>query len=181
LLLGLFPTFCVGELDKVTQLLVGAGLGQTAAATGWLWLTPIAAERASYAPLIFLGVVLVAVLIVYVTVRWFFGGRWRRADPWDCGFPAQTARMQDTAEGFGQPIRRIFEPVYDLEITLPTPEDPRPRYSIRVGDRLGRFFYVPVATAAEFCSRQAARLQHGHIGVYLLYSFVTLLALLALV
>ena len=31
-----------------------------------------------------------------------------------------SARMQDTAEGFGQPIRQIFAPVYEIEMPEPT-------------------------------------------------------------
>jgi hydrogenase-4 component B len=45
----------------------------------------------------------------------------RRSDPWDCGYPEQDARMQDTAEGFGQPIRQIFEPFMRVEREPPIP------------------------------------------------------------
>ena len=38
--------------------------------------------------------------------------------------------MQDTAEGFGQPIRQIFEPFYRMQRVLPSPFDARPRYRV---------------------------------------------------
>ena len=62
--------------------------------------------------------------------RRLYHGRLRRSAPWDCGYPLQTARMQDTAEGFGQPIRQIFEPLYRLHRELPTAFDARPRYRV---------------------------------------------------
>jgi hypothetical protein len=36
--------------------------------------------------------------------------------------------MQDTAEGFGQPIRQIFEPFFRLQRELPTPFDAEHRF-----------------------------------------------------
>jgi hydrogenase-4 component B len=53
-----------------------------------------------------------AFALAFVLVRTLYHGRLRRAAPWDCGYPWQNARMQDTAEGFGQPIRQIFEPFF---------------------------------------------------------------------
>ena len=67
--------------------------------------------------------------------------------PWDCGFPAQTARMQDTAEGFGQPIRQVFEPFFRMERHLPSPFDERPRYAVRATDRLWEWLYAPIIHA----------------------------------
>ena len=46
------------------------------------------------------------------------------------------ARMQDTAEGFGQPIRHIFQPFFAMTRELPTPFDRAPRYRGRVSDRI---------------------------------------------
>ena len=43
--------------------------------------------------------------------------------PWDCGFGRLNARMQDTAEGFGQPIRHIFGPFFAVKRELPSPFD----------------------------------------------------------
>jgi hydrogenase-4 component B len=53
-------------------------------------------------------------------------GALRRVPPWDCGHPWQTARMQDTAEGFGQPIRQIFEPFFRMDQTSAHAFDAQP-------------------------------------------------------
>jgi hydrogenase-4 component B len=179
--LGLFPVQVIHHLDRVTELLIGEGLGATAGQTGWLFLTPVSPDRASYSPALFLIVILLVVLLTAIVVRHYYHGRMRRGAPWDCGYPQLTTRMQDTAEGFGQPVRQIFEPFFLMERELPTPFDTRPRYRVEVGDRFWLWIYLPVARLAERITGLVAVLQHGRIHLYLLYSFATLLALLLFV
>lgn len=178
--LGLFPNQVIAFIDPVTRLLVSAGLAQTVAAQGWL-LVPVSIERASYAPAIFLLGVMASFALAYLLVRWLYHGRLRRSAPWDCGFPWQSARMQDTAEGFGQPIRQIFEPMFRMQRELPTPFDAAPRYRVVVEDPLWHWLYLPVAAVVERLSRLIGLLQQGRIAVYLLYSFITLVILLLVV
>ena len=81
-------------------------------AAHWIFLAPIDPQRASYSPLLFVIGLAVVTLAAWLAVRRFYHGRVRRAPPWDCGFPLLNARMQDTAEGFGQPVRVVFEPFF---------------------------------------------------------------------
>jgi hydrogenase-4 component B len=180
-LLGVFPVFVIHLIDPVTQMLIGQTLGSTAAQTGWLWLTPIQPERASYSPLILFLIIVVGVIFTIFVVKKFYHGRLRRGPAWDCGFPEQTARMQDTAEGFGQPIRQIFEPFLGVTRIVPSPFDKKPHYHGESRDRLWDLLYLPIAWVTEKISVMVGKLQHGRIHVYLLYSFVTLLALLAFI
>jgi hypothetical protein len=89
--------------------------------------------------------------------------------------------MQDTAEGFGQPVRQVFEPFFRIERELPTPFDAAPRYRVKVEDHLWYWCYLPVARAVDRLTALVTNLQRGRISVYLLYSFGTLLVLLFLV
>jgi hydrogenase-4 component B len=178
--LGLLPVQFIQVIDPVTQQLIGAGLGRTVAASGWL-LAPISVERASYGPVIFLIGVAASFALAYLMVRWFYHGRLRRAPAWDCGYPWQTARMQDTAEGFGQPIRQIFEPFFRMRRELPTPFDTHPRYQVVVEDHFWGWLYLPLAALAGRIGRLFGLLQQGRISIYLLYSFVTLIAVLVVV
>ncbi|MDA8094603.1 MAG: hydrogenase 4 subunit B [Betaproteobacteria bacterium] len=178
ILLGLFPVFVIIALDNVTQSLVAQGLAASASAHGWFFLTPVSPARASYSPVFFLGVVLLVVVLTFLAVRRFYHGRLRRDAPWDCGFPAQNARMQDTAEGFGQPIRQIFEPAFKMTRQLPSAFDEHPHYAVSVADRFWYALYAPIARLAERISGLIGLIQHGRIHLYLLYSFGTLLLLL---
>ena len=178
--LGLLPVQFIQLIDPVTQQLVAAGIGPTVAAGGWL-LTPTTVERASYGPVIFLLGVAAGCTLAYLLVRRLYHGRLRRAPAWDCGFPWQTARMQDTAEGFGQPIRQIFEPFFRMQRDLPTPFDAAPRYRVTIEDHFWHWLYLPIASAVSGLARLVGLLQQGRIAIYLLYSFVTLLAMLMVV
>ncbi len=181
ILLGLFPVFVILHIDPVAQLLVGHTLGSSAAQTGWLMLTPILPERASYSPLVLFLIIAVGIFFTLFAVKKFYHGRLRRGPAWDCGFPEQTARMQDSAEGFGQPIRQIFELFFGIVREVPSPFDKKPHYHGETRDRLWDLVYLPIARLTETLSALVGRLQHGRIHIYLLYSFVTLLALLAFI
>jgi formate hydrogenlyase subunit 3/multisubunit Na+/H+ antiporter MnhD subunit len=181
LFLGLFPAAMLHMLNQVGASLTGHALSAEALESNWLWLVPTHPAQASYSPLIFLLVVLVVVLLTVRLVRLFYHGRVRRADPWDCGFPEQASRMQDTADAFGQPIGLVFGPLYLMKRHLPGPEDSTPEYSIKVEDRHWVWFYLPVAQCVEFLSSKVGLLQRGRISTYLLYSFLTLIALLVFV
>jgi NADH:ubiquinone oxidoreductase subunit 5 (subunit L)/multisubunit Na+/H+ antiporter MnhA subunit len=179
-LLGLLPNQVIAVIDPVTRLLVHSGLALTVADSGWL-LVPVNIERASYSPVIFLLGVLATFGLSFLLVRKLYHGRMRRVPPWDCGYPWQTARMQDTAEGFGQPIRQIFEPFFRLNRQLPTPFDEQPSYRVTVEDPLWYALYLPIGWLVERVSRIIGLLQQGRIAVYLMYSFVTLILVLLLV
>ena len=178
--LGLLPVQFIRLIDPVTRRLVGAGLGERVSDSELL-LSPNSLQQASYGPVIFLSGGLACCAVAYLLVRRLYHGRLRRSLPWACGYPWGTARMQDTAEGFGQPIRQIFEPFFKVRRDLPTPFDDKPRYAVVIEDRFWGWLYLPVAAAAGFVARAIGTMQRGRISAYLLYSFVTLVATLVVV
>jgi formate hydrogenlyase subunit 3/multisubunit Na+/H+ antiporter MnhD subunit len=175
--LGIFPVNVIAMLDPINAMLMGS-TAIHADSGNWLLLTPINADRASYSPLVMLAVIVAAVLLTVQVVHRFYHGRIRKAPPWDCGFPLQTPRMQDTAEGFGQPIREVFDAVFRIERQLPSPFDTAPKYAVKVEDHLWHWLYLPLARGADVLGRLVGKIQQGRISVYLTYSFFTLLALL---
>ncbi len=179
-LLGILPVNVIALLDPINTMLVGSS-AINAGSNSWLLLAPINVDRSSYSPLIMLVVILAVVLLTMQIVHRYYHGRVRKAPPWDCGFPAQTPRMQDTAEGFGQPIRQVFEPFFRMKRVLPSPFDAAPRYEVTAEDHFWHWFYVPIVRGAEILARLVGTIQKGRISVYLTYSFFTLLALLFLV
>jgi formate hydrogenlyase subunit 3/multisubunit Na+/H+ antiporter MnhD subunit len=176
IVLGLLPGTVIGLLEPITQRYTGYVI--SAEGREWLFVAPMAAERASYSPLLFLGVATLLILATWVAVRIFYHGRVRRAAPWDCGFPWLNARMQDTAEGFGQPVKVVFRPAFRIEGEAPSPRDARPRYRETTEDRFWYWLYLPVVRGVERVTALVTVLQRGRISVYLMYSFATLLVLL---
>jgi hypothetical protein len=177
--LGLFPSQIVADLRTVVRELAGVDLPNPAAP--WWLLEPLPGRQASYSALVFFAAVTAVVLLTIVGVRLFYHQRVRRSAAWDCGFARLDARMQDTAEGFGQPIRHIFEPFFALERELPSPFDRAPRYRVVITDRIWQRLYQPLGSLVQRAADAFAWLQQGRIATYLLYSFVTLVALLAVV
>jgi hydrogenase-4 component B len=174
--LGLFPVNVIAFIDPVDAMLVGSTVGGRGGS--WMLLAPVNADRSSYSPIVFLAVIFAVVMLTIQIVHRHYRGQTRKGPAWDCGYPLQTPRMQDTAEGFGQPIRQVFEPFFRIERTLPSPFDVKPRYKVTLEDHFWHWLYLPVAHGVEAMARLIGRLQQGRISIYLTYSFCTLLALL---
>jgi len=178
LLLGVLPSTVISFIDAATRQLLGAGLADKVREHGWAMLAPISPDRASYQPLVFLAIIAASLLLGRWLVKRFYHGRVRRSPAWDCGYFFQGPRAQDTAEGFSQPIRRIFEPMFRMERHFPTIRDEKPYYSVKVEDHFWHLLYLPVARLVEWLSGLIVRVQGGRIAIYLLYSFITLIILL---
>jgi formate hydrogenlyase subunit 3/multisubunit Na+/H+ antiporter MnhD subunit len=177
-LLGVLPSLVILRIDAATRQLLGKGLAEQLNEQGWWMLAPISPERASYEPIIFLVTIVLSVWLGRWLVHRLYHGRVRRSPAWDCGYHFQGPRAQDTAEGFSQPIRRIFEPMFRMERHFPTARDKQPYYSVQVEDHFWHWLYLPVARLASWLSTLITNLQGGRIAVYLMYSFITLLLLL---
>ena len=175
--LGLLPARMVAFLDHAGSAITGTALDQSD--SSWWMLVPIADRTASYGPITFLAAAGAAIVSTVLLVRWRFHRPVRRADAWDGGYGGLNPRMQDTAEGFGYPIRHIFEPLFDMHRELPSAFDTAPRYLVTVTDRCWRFIYEPIGAAVQRTAGVVARLQQGQISVYLMYSFIVLVVLLA--
>ncbi len=191
LLLGVLPTTVIVALNGVSVSLTGEGL-TAITSRGWLWLTPIAPEVASYsAPLILIGILgaLGSWALVYLLLR-----RRRRTqpvirrEPWDCGFGSINARNQYSATAFAMPFRQVFGPLFRIHEETERQMDERlptlaasMRYQIHTDDISWRVFYRPFKQSIAWSSRHVASIQTGRLRHYLAYSFVTLLLLLWLV
>ena len=149
----------------------------------WWLLVPLPQRQASYAPLVFLARDRWSwSLLTIAAVRFFYHRRVRRGAPWDCGFGRLNSRMQDTAEGFGQPIRTSVQSLLCNDARAARARSTAaPRYRVVVGDRIWRGLYLPLGALVHRVADAVAWLQQGRIATYLLYSFVTLVVLLALV
>src|SRR5450432_1125115 len=167
--LGLFPVNVIALIDPVDAMLIGSTVEGHGG--NWMLLAPVNADRSTYSPIVFLLVIFVVVTLTIQVVHRHYRGRTRKGPAWDCGFPLRTPRMQDTAEGFGQPIRQVFEPFFRIQRTLPSPFDLEPQYRVVLEDHFWHWLYLPVARSADAMAKLIGRIQHGRISVYLTYSF----------
>ena len=178
ILIGVLPQLALRAAGAVT----GSIIGSSVYPGSFPWtIAPVAPQQASYSGLVFLLGIVAVVGITFLLVRLVAHGRIRRTETWDCGYPWQTARMQDTAEGFGQPIRHMFGAFFRMERELPSPADQSPRYRVIIEDRLWRTIYLPIARGVQRLADAVSLLQGGRLAVYLLYGFLTLIVLLVFV
>jgi len=180
LLLGIFPNSVVDLINRIPGQLLDATLPQ-ATIHGWLWLTPVAPDVASYSAPLLVVLLTIAALFTAWILRRGAVRRVRRCDPWDCGFAPPNARMQYTATAFAQPIRRVFGLLFRIHETIEREPDGAARYQLVVGDRSWTMLYLPVANAVNVAARRVLRLQSGNVRVYLGWTLTTLLVLLWIV
>ncbi len=177
-LIGIFPQFALDATAGVTQALVGEVIHRGPAP--W-WIAPVSTTQASYSGLALLAGMLGVIGLMFLLVRRMYHGRVRRTPAWNCGYPWLSPRMQDTAEGFGQPIRHMFGVFFRMERELPSPNDSAPHYRVHIEDRFWHALYLPLARVVGWLADRLAVLQRGRLAIYLLYSFLTLIVLLVFV
>jgi hydrogenase-4 component B len=110
----------------------------------------------------------------------------RRAPAWTSGTLIAPARVQYTPAGYSNPIRVVLRGAYGFRRQLEpvgggtrAPE----RYTLdsRVVPFFEHYLYLPVAALALRASEQARRLQSGRLSMYVLYTLIVLLVILALI
>ena len=181
LILGIMPTMVIQWLNVLPATLIGASIAPTAGSFGWLWLTPISCQRASYSGCIVFGFLCVFIGMTYLFLH-IHKRAIHRAPLWDCGFEKIIPRMQYTATAFSMPIRRIFGFLFNIreEVMTTTLKGGGHglHYRLRIRDRFWDWIYKPIIEGSFWVSRKFGKLQHGNIQFYLIYSFVTIIVLL---
>ena len=185
LALGVFPPLVIDWMDAVTQQLVGMKIGSPVSGLGWLWLTPVAAERASYSG----GIVFLGPAALHP------GGLPAAPHP-PRRHPARAdlgLRLREAHAAHAVHRHRLRDAVAaDLRV-------PVRHQGARQAGRARRAVGVPAAGSGTRCgcgtasgagstrrspwsvsaiARQVGRLQQGRIQSYLIYSFVTIIVLL---
>ncbi|HEX8993993.1 MAG TPA: proton-conducting transporter membrane subunit [Candidatus Paceibacterota bacterium] len=187
LIVSIYSTLIVRILEGVTSSF-GAFAG-TALSFGPS-LRTIALEGGSNISMTALAIALMIALIV---VAWIVGtiGRGRTITTcatWDCGTPL-TPRMEITAFGFAHSIitvmRGIMRPTRQATVDY---EDANIRYfpaqhsvHFSTNDFAETYLYRPLDRAFTLVSRTVGGIQNGSINAYVLYMFITLLALFVII
>lgn len=183
-LFGIFPGLIISLINNVAGQLLGETLPNDAA-LGWLWLAPVSANQASYAP----PLVLIGALLAAGVSFWFLRRNpatvMRRAETWDCGFGGLTPKMQYSCSAFTMPFRRIFNKVWIIDEHIE--KDMRGamdqdvaaiRYHLEVHDHSWPHIYQPIENGVNTLAKVVGRIQTGNIRTYLGYSFATLILML---
>ncbi len=184
-LLGLAPMLVVPLLDRVTGPLTGVAISEKVLALdGWV-VAPVRVEFSSISTPVLAGLLVGAGVLGLVIPRLLAKGvpvRYSRT--WGCGLPL-TPRMEYTATGFVQPIKQVFEAIYQPTVKLEREFLEQSKYFIRhqrvefhTEPLFETYLYRPIVRKLLALAERLRVIQVGSLHLYLTYIFVTLVLLL---
>ena len=192
--LGLFPTTFLKLLDPITVQLTGEALSNQLSQIGGLVLKTVQEPGATMlgqnlgGTVSTLGIALTGICLLPIPlVLWLIFGRrtkTRIGPTWDCGLRGLTPQMEYTATGFSKPIRMIFKALFRPRREVQREYDYSPyfaknlRFESHIEEAFVTRIYRPLNRSILRLSRRMRALQAGSIQAYLIYIFITLLALL---
>jgi hydrogenase-4 component B len=184
-LLGLAPMVVVPMLDRVISPFAGVSIeGKVLALDGWA-LAPVNVEFSSLSTPV-LALLLVALSMLGLGLVAAFGGlvKQRYYKTWGCGINL-TPRMEYTATGFVQPIKRVFAAIYQPTVKLETELLEESRYfakrrhfEFHIEPVFQKYLYDPVVACFIGMAERLRVIQGGSLHLYLAYIFVALIVLL---
>ena len=185
--LGIAPMVVVPLLDRVVAPLAGMSIeGKVLAMDGWA-LAPVNVEFSSLSTPV-LALLLMALALLGLGLAVAFGGRLktRHYKTWGCGINL-SPRMEYTATGFVQPIKRVFSTIYQPTVKLETEFldesryfAKRRRFEFHIEPIFEKYLYDPVVAFFATLADRLKVIQAGSLHLYLTYIFVALIALLLL-
>lgn len=186
LLIGLFPVFFINIVDQVVFSLVGSSISENLQGGFFKMSSTLIVSGNSIAPVEILIVLAVTIVSVLIIIR-LMAGKYveRKYGTWDCGFEALNSRMQYSATGFSKPIRIVLSILYRPGRKVVVEEgasDYFPtsiKYKVWTEPIFEKYLYNPVLRLATNFSLKIIRLvQTGSVHAYLIYIFVSVIALM---
>lgn len=184
-LLGLAPMLIVPLLDRITGPLTGVAISaKVLALDGWV-VAPITVEFSSISTPV-LAALLIGAGVSGLLIARLVGGkvRARYYRTWGCGLNL-TPRMEYTATGFVQPIKKVFETIYQPTVKLEQEFLQQSKYFIKhqrfefhIEPLFEKYLYKPVVAFLLATADRLRIIQAGSLHLYLTYIFVTLVLLL---
>ena len=184
IVLGLAPMIVVPLIDRVTASMTGTSVAdKMLALDGWA-LAPVNVEFSSLSSPV-LGLVLAGTAALGLAIVALHGSRaFRYGKTWGCGINL-SPRMEYSATGFVQPIKRVFSTIYQPTVKLETEFlaesryfAKRRRFEFRIEPMFQKYLYDPVITFMSGLADRLRIVQGGSLHLYLAYMFVTLVVLL---
>jgi len=187
LVLGLGPTVMVPLLDRVSEPFVGISMAGRMFEMGEWTLAPASGEFSSLSTPV-LAMVLIGLTGLGWGLAYVLGGKGNKRfyKTWGCGLNG-TARMEYTATGFVQPIKRVFGTIYQPTVKLETEflEESlyfakRRHFEFSIEPIFLKYLYHPIVTFFSTLADRSRVIQGGSLSLYLAYIFVTLVLILVI-
>ncbi len=181
LIAGILPGIFIDALAPVVQILVDGRMPMQSGIE-WLSIVPIAESRSSYNGLLVFIFMIGSGAIAAFAIHRLASDKLRRGPAWGCGYPDASVITQYRADGFAQPIRRVFGTTIfrAREIgEMPPPGSTAPaRLTVELRDLIWDTIYAPIATGVTLAADRLNYLQFLTIRSYLSLVFSALVLLL---
>ncbi|MFI5214505.1 MAG: proton-conducting transporter membrane subunit, partial [Gemmatimonadales bacterium] len=162
--IGVLPTLVLPPALAAARVIAGPDAGLSGA-DGALGAGSVSAAAIA---------LIVVVAALWVILRALMRGRWRTvSQPWGCGFPAPTPRMQYTASSFAAPVLEPFGRMPGIHV-----EATEASFATHPRDPWLDGVMLPAWQRASVFFEKIGRLQTGLLHQALLYVFATVVALL---
>jgi hydrogenase-4 component B len=154
----------------------------------WLPRSTGAISLAVAAPLVWISILPLALLIVTFCVLLWYRGRVKKSTyastgTWGCGFLVPSSRMQYTASSFADMLVTFFAGVLRPERHVPHiigSFPANPHFESHVPETVLERIYLPFFSWLYEKVLPIRRLQHGHLNFYILYTLITLVLLIVI-
>lgn len=188
LVLGIFAGSITPELVSISKTMSALQTSSSAVTA----IPEMVSTRGTFAslnlPAVFLallGTFTLVVSLVYLKTR---NQKVEMVDTWDCGAPPLTVRSEITSTGFARALiimlGRLLRPAKETLIDYGNQVTPD-RYfpdsrtiHLDVPNLYEQYLYKPFQRVVNFASARTTLIQSGNVNLYLLYIFITLVALL---
>jgi hydrogenase-4 component B len=128
----------------------------------------------------------ILLLVSYVIIRLWLTGRRKlmRHQRWDGGVKRLLPEMTYTATGFSNPVRVVFDAVFQPTTVEHTRRTVAEHFRIAIRREkeqvhlVERLVFHPVKVAALWCAGKLAAMHHGRFSAYAAYALLTLLIVL---
>ncbi len=183
---GVYPLPVLNLLNTIASGLLSNPIIPNLTNSSTLFVTPFTNGFSSFSPVWIAVLILGIVIISYILERILIGKIKKRAyNTWDCGSHLNP-RMQYTATAFSKPIQMIFKNIYRPHEKIETNYYnegtkyfmKQMKYETALTEIYGKYLYTPIADFIIYFSTKMHRVQYGNVHIYLLYIFITLIALL---
>lgn len=185
LILGLFPMLFLKLTDNLVLELAGQSIIRQLKGPFLIASYPAQMSGNAISPLMIFAALAALILTTLLVLR-LVGGRYieRKYGTWDCGFEALNSRMQYSSTGFAKPVeivfRMLFRPSRELKLEGDHPYHPETmEYTTTMESVFEKYIYTPILRFTKGVSKRIKfTVQTGSVHMYLIYIFITVLALM---
>lgn len=177
---GVWPQWLAGMLQTVLAGRTGVSMDGLFQTSQW-YAVGFQAQQSNAAGLITMPVVVVLIvtglLAACVLARAAGAPKVAAGETWTCGI-IPTARMEYTATGFAEPIRRVFGGILRPVTQISADRSRNPYHGVKMSltvhirHLVNEYMYSPLATGILFAARRCKHIQAGSLQLYIGYIMV---------